>query len=239
MRVNTFASACVENLTKEAKNDAGIADHPLVRWGMNCIYFWLVPPGGGANTIIAVGDVMFTRRNASSWHSSRGVEVIMSNRIVLRLIFARRVALASGAFMVLAAPVVSDMIRAHVVLAQSRQSALAQPAPSARPNFEVASIKPCKQGSLVSGPGRKSGRGGEGKASSSPGRLSFGCQTVENLIQEAYLRFMSGNAWPADPITGIEVPSISNRILYQSIRGGSRPTATRSRRKRRGLRARR
>jgi hypothetical protein len=41
VRVNTFASASVENLTKEAKNDAGMADHPLVRWGMNCIYFQL------------------------------------------------------------------------------------------------------------------------------------------------------------------------------------------------------
>jgi uncharacterized protein (TIGR03435 family) len=43
---------------------------------------------------------------------------------------------------------------------------------------------------------------------------------VESLIQEAYLRFMSGKAWPADPITGIEVPSISNRLLHQSIQGG-------------------
>jgi hypothetical protein len=41
MLVNTFASASVENLTKEAKKDAGMADHPLVRWGMNCIYFQL------------------------------------------------------------------------------------------------------------------------------------------------------------------------------------------------------
>ena len=166
----------------------------------------------------------------------------MSNRIVLRLIFRRRVALASGAFMALGAPVVNDIINAHVVQAQSQPSALAQPAPSARPNFEVASIKPCKEGSLVSGPGRKSGRGGEGRASSSPGRLSFGCQTVESLIQEAYLRFMSGKAWPADPITGIKCPRYptgSCTSLSREGRGGSRPTATRSRRKRRGLRPKR
>jgi len=33
--------AGAENLIKEAKNDAGIADHPSARWAMNCIYFQL------------------------------------------------------------------------------------------------------------------------------------------------------------------------------------------------------
>jgi hypothetical protein len=31
--------ASAENLIKEAKNDAGMADHPSGRWAMNCIYF--------------------------------------------------------------------------------------------------------------------------------------------------------------------------------------------------------
>jgi hypothetical protein len=31
--------AGAENLIKEAKNDAGMADHPSSRWAMNCIYF--------------------------------------------------------------------------------------------------------------------------------------------------------------------------------------------------------
>lgn len=31
--------AGAENLIKEAKNDAGMADHPSARWAMNCIYF--------------------------------------------------------------------------------------------------------------------------------------------------------------------------------------------------------
>ena len=31
--------AGAENLIKEAKNDAGLADHPSGRWPMNCIYF--------------------------------------------------------------------------------------------------------------------------------------------------------------------------------------------------------
>jgi len=30
-----------ENLIKEAKNDAGMADHPSGRWAMNCIFFQL------------------------------------------------------------------------------------------------------------------------------------------------------------------------------------------------------
>jgi hypothetical protein len=33
--------AGAENLIKEAKNDAGLADHPSGRWSMNCIYFQL------------------------------------------------------------------------------------------------------------------------------------------------------------------------------------------------------
>lgn len=33
--------AGAENLIKEAKNDAGMADHPSGRWAMNCIYFQL------------------------------------------------------------------------------------------------------------------------------------------------------------------------------------------------------
>ena len=33
--------AGAENLIKEAKNDAGVADHPSGRWAMNCIYFQL------------------------------------------------------------------------------------------------------------------------------------------------------------------------------------------------------
>jgi hypothetical protein len=31
--------AGAENLIKEAKNDAGMADHPSGRWAMNCIFF--------------------------------------------------------------------------------------------------------------------------------------------------------------------------------------------------------
>jgi hypothetical protein len=33
--------AGAENLIQEAKNDAGMADHPSARWAMNCIYFQL------------------------------------------------------------------------------------------------------------------------------------------------------------------------------------------------------
>lgn len=33
--------AGAENLIKEAKNDAGLADHPSGRWSMNCVYFQL------------------------------------------------------------------------------------------------------------------------------------------------------------------------------------------------------
>ncbi len=49
-----------------------------------------------------------------------------------------------------------------------------------RPQFEVASIKACKDGSPIS-------------RSSSPGRAAFGCQTVQTLIQFAYILFADGH----------------------------------------------
>ena len=45
------------------------------------------------------------------------------------------------------------------------------------PKFEVASIKPCKAGDVAPVPGGKSGRGGVGRVTGSPGRLNAECQS--------------------------------------------------------------
>ena len=71
-------------------------------------------------------------------------------------------------------------------------------APSQRPRFEVASIKPC-EGEVEPGP-----RGGASIGEPSPGRLALNCQTVKGLIQMAYILFADGRLHPAArvPITG-------------------------------------
>jgi uncharacterized protein (TIGR03435 family) len=65
--------------------------------------------------------------------------------------------------------------------------------------FEVASIKACN---LSSDGGRS---GGGTNAGSDPGRLRLECQTVENLIRLAYIRFANGRGdrrTGAQPIDG-------------------------------------
>jgi bla regulator protein BlaR1 len=63
------------------------------------------------------------------------IEAIMTNRIALRLNFAKKVALAVAGIVALAAPIIVGMIETPAVRAQS-----ARP-PASRPGFEVASIK--------------------------------------------------------------------------------------------------
>jgi uncharacterized protein (TIGR03435 family) len=66
---------------------------------------------------------------------------------------------------------------------------------AAPPKFEVASVKPCKP----SDPPPNGGRGGTGAAAGrgDPGRTLIVCQTVERLIQWAYVRYASGESSPA------------------------------------------
>ena len=48
--------AGAENLIKEAKNDAGMADHPSARWAMNCIYFQLAMLAYNLNSWLMLFD---------------------------------------------------------------------------------------------------------------------------------------------------------------------------------------
>jgi uncharacterized protein (TIGR03435 family) len=58
-----------------------------------------------------------------------------------------------------------------------------------RPKFEVASVKPCRAADT---PPAGGGRKGAGASGNDPGRLSITCQSVERLIQSAYVAFSDG-----------------------------------------------
>jgi uncharacterized protein (TIGR03435 family) len=64
----------------------------------------------------------------------------------------------------------------------------APPPATVVPKFEVASVKPCEiGGGQRGGPGSRGG--GPGTPIVSPGRLNLVCQTVKQLIQQAYLTY--------------------------------------------------
>jgi hypothetical protein len=111
------------------------------------------------------------------------IEAIMSNRIAVRLNFAKRAGLAVAGVSVFAAPIVVGMLDAAPVRAQSPQT-IARSA--ATPKFEVASIKPCKDGDPPLD-GRSGGR------NSSPGTLRIDCTTAKSLINQAYVLFANGH----------------------------------------------
>ena len=92
----------------------------------------------------------------------------MTNRVALRLNFAKKAALAGAGMAAVAAPIMVGTLNA----------------PAATLKFDVASVKPCRAD--VAPGGRKG-------ASSSPGRLHPPCQTVMGLIQWAYVNFAKGH----------------------------------------------
>ncbi len=120
------------------------------------------------------------------------IEAIMTNRIVLRLTFAKKIALTVTGIAALSVPIAVGVMNAPLIRAQS--------AAAATPKFEASSIRPCSDE-----PGHMRGGG----YSSSAGRLNTGCMALvdaENLglIQRAYVRFADGRPhWPGIvPITG-------------------------------------
>jgi uncharacterized protein (TIGR03435 family) len=127
------------------------------------------------------------------------IEAILTNRIALRLTYAKKITLAVACMAALAMPVVIGILNAPLIRAQT---------PSAPPpKFEVAAIKLCKDGD----PGGlgKSKDGGGGAYSSSPGRISTGCMPLVDannmgLIQRTYVRWAGGHLNPPGitPIQG-------------------------------------
>jgi bla regulator protein blaR1 len=119
------------------------------------------------------------------------IEAIMTNRLVLKLNVAKKVALAVAGIAALAMPIAVGIMNAPLIRGQSTAAA--------RPKFRASSIKPCSEK-----PGLILGAG----YSSSAGRLNTGCMPLVDsanlgLIQRAYVRFGGGEGWPAIlPIEG-------------------------------------
>jgi bla regulator protein BlaR1 len=121
------------------------------------------------------------------------IEVIMSNRMVLKLNLARKLALAIAGMAALVVPIVIGVTNAPSVRAQSA------------PKFDVASIKPCPEGR--GGGNTKMGSAG-GSPIISPGRLNTGCALLAGsyplagLIQRVYGRLGLGHV----PSLGSSLP---------------------------------
>ena len=99
------------------------------------------------------------------------------------------------------------------------------------PRFAVVSIKPCK---APDDPGQGGKKGAGGRIRWDPGRLEENCQTVSNLIRDAYLAYSDGKPWrsaavgddAADPARqpactgcGDGLPPVSDRQFHQPIQG--------------------
>jgi len=118
----------------------------------------------------------------------RRIEAIVSNRLALRLNYAKKAMLVSAGALAFATPVVLGMLNATAIHAQSPQAS-PQPAAPVTQRFEVASVKPCKEFAPA-------GRGG---GPGPVGRLDLNCQTVVNLIRTAYILYGEGNSVRTNP----------------------------------------
>jgi uncharacterized protein (TIGR03435 family) len=156
------------------------------------------------------------------------IEAIMSNRVAPKLNFAKKFALATAGLAALAAPVIVGIVNAPAIRAQSTQAAATK--------FEVASVKPCDPKDMNHPAGKSGGSGGPIRWD--PGSLSEECQTVENLVRDAYLRYADGKPWVAGAV-GVPatsqpeyfqcigcgsgrggLPPVSERVFHQPIKGG-------------------
>jgi len=145
----------------------------------------------------------------------------MSKQIRLRLTLAR----------------MSTVVAAAVGLAAALASQAQSPQPAGRsasaaaPRFEVVSIKPCK---VEDDRGRGGKKGGGAAIRWDPGRLNEECQTVFNLIRDAYLAYPEGKPWRVAALgddglnepgqlactgCGGGIPPVSNRQFRQPIKG--------------------
>jgi bla regulator protein BlaR1 len=106
------------------------------------------------------------------------IEAIMRNWVIQKLTAARKILLTGAGVVAAGVPVMIGFMHAPAVRAQSAIAPV--------PKWEVTSVRRCDPP-----PPDRGGRGGPGGNSSS-GRLSIRCETVENLIREAYIYFPDG-----------------------------------------------
>jgi uncharacterized protein (TIGR03435 family) len=127
----------------------------------------------------------------------RRIDAIMSDRVVLRLSYAKKIALTVAGFAAIGTPVAIGLLRAPAVLAQSP----AIPAPSLAPAqyFDVASIKPVR--GVPNGPLNSIDLNilMQVARASRHGRFQIMNVTLGLLIQLTYgiqdLRLLGGPAW--------------------------------------------
>ena len=131
----------------------------------------------------------------------RRIEAIMSNRTAIRLNIVQKAALAVAAMTTLALPVLTGVLTAPATRAQS--------APTPRPKFEVASIRPCTPEDRPAFAGGGRGRGGSA-APADPELFRAVCANVARLIQMAYVDFADGHALPQGSLGSLK---------YQPIQG--------------------
>jgi uncharacterized protein (TIGR03435 family) len=154
----------------------------------------------------------------------------MFRHIVLRLTFAKKAVVLAAGVGTLATIAVIGLVAALASQAQSPQPA-GRSASAAAPRFEVVSIKPCK---VEDDRGRGGKKGGGGAIRWDPGRLNEECQTVFNLIRDAYLAYPEGKPWRLAALgddglnkpgqltctgCGGGIPPVSNRQFRQPIKG--------------------
>jgi len=115
----------------------------------------------------------------------RRIESIMINRGEARLNLGKKIVLGLAGTAALALPVVIGILNAPAIWSQQQSVA------PARPQFEVASLKPnngCENTPRL------------GHLSPSPGRLEMPCVTLQSLIQSAYGTFGDGVSINAQPL---------------------------------------
>lgn len=110
---------------------------------------------------------------------------IMTEQVSTKMDAGRKVLLGAAAGAVLALPVVFGLAHA---MPSRRQSMAAE----TRPQFEVASVKPCDKNSP---PPPAAGRGGADGAAAT-GRMDLPCSTLAHLIEVAYVEFPNGVRLP-------------------------------------------
>jgi hypothetical protein len=154
------------------------------------------------------------------------IEAIMSNRTVLKLNFAQKVALAAAGMAALAAPIVVGVLNAPAIRAQSPQAAAQSAAVTAK--FEVASIKPCSVEDGGGGGGRGKGGGrGSGGISWSPGRFHWECGSVYYFIATRTSPTRKANLGPPPHVRNRLRPrEISRTVAVQGAAAGFLPSPT-------------
>jgi bla regulator protein blaR1 len=110
---------------------------------------------------------------------------IMTEGAARKLDFSKKVLLGAAGLAAIAVPVVFGL--AHAMPRQVQSTAA-----ETRPQFDVASVKPCDKNSP---PPPAAGRGGA-DGSAATGRMDLPCSTLAHLIEVAYVEFPNGVRLP-------------------------------------------